>query len=323
MINYKVLGTASLFVASALGSAVSQNTQHTQPATTPDNTPATTATPDASTPQTNATQGNASSTGMSATSGTSSAGNGSATGKPLELQSKEGFFGHLNPLARKKWVHRQIDPVADRANELDQLQAKNANDIRDVDGRATTGINKAMSAASEADGHATDAASRADKANTLATTADGKTTSLNGTVSNLDQYQQVSSTALPFIKGRTALTKKEKEDLDGVATSLASEKGYIVEVQGYSRSGIASSQAMADSVVRYLVTAHQIPIYRIYRTGLGKQKQVASNETDKPITNGVRVTVLHNSLATMGTQSSNSNTTKTPGSGSAAVVPAS
>jgi hypothetical protein len=39
----------------------------------------------------------------------------------------------MNPFARKKWVAREVDPIKDRANELDQLQAKNANDIRDVD----------------------------------------------------------------------------------------------------------------------------------------------------------------------------------------------
>ncbi len=37
-----------------------------------------------------------------------------ATGKPLETQSKEGFWGQMNPLARKKWVHRQVDPIKDR-----------------------------------------------------------------------------------------------------------------------------------------------------------------------------------------------------------------
>ena len=121
-------------------------------------------------------------------------------------------------------------------------------------------------------------------------------------MSNLDQYQQVSSTALPFVAGRTALTAKQKADLDGVADSLASEKGYIVEVEGYSRGGVTSSQAMADSVVRYLVVAHQVPVYRIYRTGLGAQKAAATDTASntKPISNGVRVTVLHNSLATMG-----------------------
>ena len=220
-----------------------------------------------------------------------------ATGQPLEQQSKEGFWGHVNPFARKKWVKRQVDPIRDRANELDQLQSKNASDIRDVDSRATQGIAKANAAASAADAHAADAAGRADRAKSMAVMADGKTTSLNGTISNLDQYQQVSALSVPFVAGHTALTTKAKGNLDTMASSLGAEKGYIIEVQGYSRAGVANSQAMADSVVRYLVTEHQVPIYRIYRTGLGKQKAQAS--TDKPLINGVRVTVLHNSLATM------------------------
>jgi hypothetical protein len=58
-----------------------------------------------------------------------------ATGKPLQDQSKEGFWGHVNPFARKKWVNRQVSPIKGQVNELDQLQAKNANDIKDVDSR--------------------------------------------------------------------------------------------------------------------------------------------------------------------------------------------
>ena len=235
-----------------------------------------------------------------------------ATGQPLETQSHEGFWGHLNPFARKAWVHRQVDPIKDRANELDELQAKNANDIKDVDRRATAGIAGANAAASAADSHAAAASDRASQANSLAVTADGKTTSLNGTVTNLDQYQQVSSKSLPFAAGRTALTLKQKAELDSVADSLATEKGYIVEVEGYSRSGVTSSQAMADSVVRYLVVAHQVPVYRIYRTGLGAQKSTSSDASVKPLGNGVRVTVLHNSLATMG---SNTSPAKTQPSG--------
>jgi outer membrane protein OmpA-like peptidoglycan-associated protein len=222
-----------------------------------------------------------------------------ATGKPLQPESKEGFWGHVNPLARKKWVKRQVDPIKDRTNELDQLQSKNANDIRDVDTRSQAGIHKAMDAASVADQHAQDASNRANSANTLAGTATTKTEALHGTVSNLDQYQQVTTAAVPFASGRTTLGPKAKADLDDMAAKLGSEKGYILEVQGYSRAGVSNSQAMADSVVRYLVTEHQVPIYRIYRTGLGKQKDVAANEGDKPLVNGVRITLLHNSLATM------------------------
>lgn len=240
-----------------------------------------------------------------------------ATGQPLQQESKEGFWGHMNPFARKKWVKRQVEPIKGRVNELDQLQAKNANDIRDVDSRSQAGIQRAMTAANTADQHAQDAANQANAANTLAGNAESKTTALNTTVNNLDQYQLVSSSAVPFAHGRTALGPKGKESLDDLAARLGSEKGYIIEVQGYSRSGVQTSQAMADSVVRYLVTEHQIPIYRIYRTGLGKQKDVAAVDGDKPVVNGVRVTLLHNSLATMGNTSPAGNLTGTanpPGS---------
>jgi hypothetical protein len=127
-----------------------------------------------------------------------------ATGKPLQPQSKEGFWGHMNPFARKKWVQREVDPIKDRTNELDQLQAKNANDIKDVDSRAQAGISKAMMAANTADQHAADAANRANTAQQTATTATNRTDALNGTVSNLDQYSQVTSVDVPFAAGRTS-----------------------------------------------------------------------------------------------------------------------
>ena len=274
--TYQLLGAASLFVASAFGSAVAQNATQTTPA--PSNT-----------------------TSAQVNSGSDKS-TTYATGQPLPNTDHEGFWGHVNPLARKKWVHRQIDPVKDRVNELDELQAKNANDIKDVDTRATAGINRASAAAQAADDHAAAAASRADQANSLAVAADSKTTALNGTVSTLDQYQQVSATQVNFLHGRTTLTAAQKADLDQVASTLASEKGYIVEVQGYSRAGVAPSQAMADSVVRYLVEAHQVPVYRIYRTGMGKPTpdQTASADGERPLTNGVKVTVMHNSLANLG-----------------------
>jgi outer membrane protein OmpA-like peptidoglycan-associated protein len=221
-----------------------------------------------------------------------------ATGKPLAGQSKEGFWGRVNPFARKKWVNRQIDPIKDRTNELDELQAKNANDIRDVDARSQAGINRAMTAANTADQHAAEARNRAHAANGLAADASSRTASLNGTVSNLDQYQTISTAPVVFAAGRTTLGPKAKAQLDDVASRLAGEKGYLIEVQGYSRGGVQASQAMADSVVRYLVVEHQVPIYRIYRTGLGRntQKPVDGQRT---VANGVMVSLMHNSLAMM------------------------
>jgi outer membrane protein OmpA-like peptidoglycan-associated protein len=290
--THQLLGAASLFVASAFGSAIAQNSDQTTAAPTTASTAQVNSPADAKNPT-------------------------YATGQPLPNTDHEGFWGHVNPLARKKWVHRQIDPVKDRVNELDELQARNANDIKDVDARATAGIARASASAQAADDHAAAAASRADQANSLAVAADSKTSALNSTVSTLDQYQAVSSTSVRFLHGRTTLTPSQKADLDQVASTLASEKGYIVEVRGYSRAGVAPSQAMADSVVRYLVEAHQIPVYRIYRTGMGKADpdQTASADGEKPLNNGVKVTVLHNSLAAMGA-------TATTGSASVPVNPA-
>ena len=118
----------------------------------------------------------------------------------------------------------------------------------------------------------------------------------------------MKSTAVPFARGRTALGPTGKSNLDTLATTLSGEKGYIIEVQGYSRSGIQTSQAMADSVVRYLVTEHQVPVYRIYRTGMGRNTAKPA-EGEKAVVNGVQVTLLHNSLASM---DSNSATNATP-----------
>src|SRR5580693_9155636 len=225
-----------------------------------------------------------------------------ATGKPLQDQSKEGFWGHMNPFARKKWVNRQTAPIKGQVNELDQLQAKNANDIKDVDARSQAGIKNALNAANTADQHAQDASNRANSANQLASNASTRTDALGNTVGNLDQYQTVSSTSVKFAPGRTSLGPTGKSDLDALATTLSGEKGYIIEVQGYSRAGVQTSQAMADSVVRYLVTEHQVPVYRIYKSGLGKNTAKPA-DGEQAVVNGVKVTLLHNSLATMSSDS--------------------
>jgi outer membrane protein OmpA-like peptidoglycan-associated protein len=233
-----------------------------------------------------------------------------ATGKPLQQQSKEGFWGHVNPFARKKWVERQTGPIKDRLNELDQLSARNANDIKDVDSRAQAGIHHAQSTADQASQQAADAGTRAGQAQQVAQTATDKTTQLNTTVSNLDQYQQVSDTEIHFRPGQTTLNAKAKDALDGIATQLQGQKGYVVEVQGYAHArgtaGIQASQRMADAVVRYLVTQHQIPVYRIHQLAMGNAP-IQSTDSSAPAPKGsmVHVTLMHNSLAAVNSSSTN------------------
>jgi outer membrane protein OmpA-like peptidoglycan-associated protein len=223
-----------------------------------------------------------------------------ATGQPLPTKSNEGFWGHLNPFARKKWVNRQLDPVKDRLNELDQLQAKNAKDIKDVDARAQAGIHQAQSTADQANQTATTANNTANQANQMAQQASTQTAQLNTTVSNLDQYQKVNDTEIRFRPGQTMLNEKAKDALSQIATQVQSDKGYIVEVSGYSRTrgqvGIANSQHMADAVTRYLAE-HQVPIYRIHEVAMGN----APMDESEAASHGsvVHVTIMQNSLATL------------------------
>lgn len=231
-----------------------------------------------------------------------------ATGQPLPTKSNEGFWGHMNPFARKKWVNRQLSPVKDRLNELDQLSAKNANDIKDVDSRAQAGIHQAQSTADQANQTAQSANTTATQAQSIAQQASDTTGKLNTTVAGLDQYQKVSDTEIRFRSGQTALNAKAKDALDQIATQLQGQKGYILEVEGYSRTrgqaGIQNSQHMADAVVRYLVTEHQVPVYRIHQVAMGNAKIEGADGTSSTGT-VVHVSMMENSLAALNSTSSN------------------
>jgi outer membrane protein OmpA-like peptidoglycan-associated protein len=197
-----------------------------------------------------------------------------ATGKaPLTYESHEGFWGKVNPFARKKYVQRQTQPIRDRVNELDELTAANTKMIKDTDARAQAGIQMASTKASEADQHAVDAGNKATAAQQTATQANNRLTTVEGVVSNIDQYKATNQTEIRFRPGQSILSTDAKAAIDQLAEPLKGQRGYIVEVQGFSsgkgQAAIATSRKMADSVVRYLVENHEIPVYRIYVLGMG------------------------------------------------------
>jgi outer membrane protein OmpA-like peptidoglycan-associated protein len=197
-----------------------------------------------------------------------------ASGKPaLQPDTHEGFWGKINPFARKKYVQRQTAPIRDRVNELDELTASNTKMIKDVDSRASEGIRLASTKASEADQHAIDAGNKAQLANQTATQANTRLTTVEQVVGNIDQYKASTQTEIRFRPGQSALSANAKAALDEMATPLKDQRGYIIEVQGFSsgrgQAAIQTSQKMADSVVRYLVLNHEIPVYRIFVVGMG------------------------------------------------------
>ena len=158
-----------------------------------------------------------------------------ATGKdPLQPETHEGFWGKVNPFARKKYVARQTQPIRDRINELDELTAANSKQIKDVDSRAQQGIQLASAKATEADQHAIDAGNKAQTAQQTADKASTRLNTVEQVVTNIDQYQPSTQTEILFKSGQTVLSQNAKAALDEMATPLKNQRGYVVEVQGFS-----------------------------------------------------------------------------------------
>jgi outer membrane protein OmpA-like peptidoglycan-associated protein len=94
-----------------------------------------------------------------------------------------------------------------------------------------------------------------------------------------------------------------------MATSVKGQRGYIIEVQGFSsgkgQTAITSSQKMAESVVRYLVLNHEIPVYRIYLVGMGNAPVATDDATKgKRVSGGrVEISLLKNDLEQLSSNS--------------------
>ena len=230
-----------------------------------------------------------------------------AVEQPLAPQ-KEGFWGRIYPFARKKWVKRQIDPINDRLSELDEVNAKNAAYIKDVDERAQAGIRKAQGAADAANQLAMAANTEAENANGAAQNASNHVSQINTTVNGLDQYHQATDLVIKFRGSSPVLTSDSKAALDQLASSLTGHEGYILELEAHSPlaggAGIQSSERLSEAVKRYLVSEHQIPVYRMHSVALGNETEMASTATgdqnQKPERvrfSSVHLSVMENSLA--------------------------
>jgi outer membrane protein OmpA-like peptidoglycan-associated protein len=129
------------------------------------------------------------------------------------------------------------------------------------------------------------AGQQADQAQTLANNAVNGVTTLQNRVANLDNYRVVTETSVLFGFDKDNLTADAKTALDQLANNVPNTKGYIITVEGGTDStgdaeyNYALSQRRADAVIQYLAAQHNVPAYKIYLIGLGKDKPVDSNRT--------------------------------------------
>jgi len=199
--------------------------------------------------------------------------------------------------ATKNYVRKEMTPVVNKTNELDDITARNSKDIRDVDTRSQQGIQTASAKAAEADQKAASAAQRAGEAQTLASQASNGVNQLSNTVINLDNYKPVVEASVHFAFGKADLTRKGKEALDQLAAEIPNTKGYIVQLEGGTDSvggadvNYALSQRRAAVVTEYLAEKYNVPAHKIYVIGLGKDKYVAPNSSAKGRAENRRVDV--------------------------------
>ncbi len=185
----------------------------------------------------------------------------------------------------KNYVRSQTAPIVQQTNDLDARTAADHRQIVDTDERAQKGISGAQAAADSADQHAQAAGQSADQANHSAQDAYNRVDTLSGVVANLDNYKSVSETSVTFAFDKSVLTASDKEQLDTLATSLQTARGYILELTGGTDSvgdpqyNYKLSQRRADAVANYLQSKYNIPPHKFYMVGIGKDQQVATDKT--------------------------------------------
>lgn len=118
-------------------------------------------------------------------------------------------------------------------------------------------------------------------------TADSAVAGVNLTnerISALDDYEPQTVAAVNFRSGSAVLSRDSKAKLDEVATKALNAKGYVIEVSGFADTtgsterNRALSQRRADTVIRYLVENHSIPLRRIVTPyGYGETNAIAEN----------------------------------------------
>ncbi len=187
--------------------------------------------------------------------------------------------------ATKNYVRTQTAPLVEHTDQLESKTADNNKQIHAVDDKAQAGIAKAQSSADAAGQNAQGATKAAGDAQTAAGDAVHRADSLDAVVKGLDSYKSIANVTVTFGFDKAVLNKDDKAQLDTFAAQLGAAKSYLLEVTGGTDSiGSAQynydlSQRRADAVVQYLAAKYGIAAHRFYLIGIGKDKEVAPNNT--------------------------------------------
>jgi outer membrane protein OmpA-like peptidoglycan-associated protein len=205
-------------------------------------------------------------------------------GLNLEVEGRGDGSGHLIAdkirfgdvdMRTAQSINARVNPVEDRVGNNEQKIASVEANAQRLSGQ----IDELAAVSNAARGGAKAAQDTADS-------AVAGVNATNERISALDDYTPQETAAVTFKVNSFTLLPEAKTQLDDLANKALTAKGYVIEVSGFTDStGTVNrnqqlSQRRADSVIRYLVESHQIPLRRIVTPfGYGETNAVADNHT--------------------------------------------
>ena len=219
------------------------------------------------------------------------------------IKTKGGFFGGGDTVATSQLVrglNLEIEGTGDASGNLVAKQVRFSKDdfktAQSIDSRvapAEERISQAEQNAQRISGQIDElvAVSNAARGGAKAAqdSADAAIAGVNATnqrIGAIDDYVVQSTSTVNFKVGSSVLLPEAKAQLDQVAQTALTMKGYVLEVTGFaSADGDANknkllSQKRAQAVIDYLVETHNIPLRRISTSyGFGELQAVADNTT--------------------------------------------
>ncbi|HSK71342.1 MAG TPA: OmpA family protein [Pyrinomonadaceae bacterium] len=120
-------------------------------------------------------------------------------------------------------------------------------------------------------------------------TADAAIAGVNATnqrITAMDDFVVQSTSTVNFRVGSSVLLPEAKMQLDEVAATALTLRGYFIEITGFAsadgneKANKALSERRAKAVIDYLVETHNIPLRRLGNSyGFGELQAVADNST--------------------------------------------
>lgn len=202
-----------------------------------------------------------------------------------------GVFGA--GCATKGFVRKSVEPVETKVGEVADENVKQGERIGAVE-KGVEENDVEISAAKErlttVERQSTEALSRTDR--------HGRALDeLRQRIANIDDYKMAAETMVHFGFDRDTLTPEAKAELDRLAAGANGEKRFFIAVEGFTDPigsedyNLNLSRRRADRVVQYLVTQHNIPVYRVYVVGLGEKRLIEGASTREARAKSRRVEV--------------------------------